>query len=156
MRATMQPTYIDKAAHRRRVSDELRQAGVSRLGLLRMESRYLPQVIHPDEHIDGVVYGHSDEGSVMLVATDRRVIFLDKKPLFINKDQISYYVVTGVKFSHAGPGTTVILHTRIKDYTIHSLNQKAAEKFVKLIESRCLEHQERNEYDSYKSLDLLN
>lgn len=126
--------------HKNRIRSELRKAGVTPWGLLLSESRYLPQVIHPDEHIGGVVYGRHEAGTVMLIATDRRVIFLDKKPLFINEDDLTYDVVSGVSFGHAGIGSTVALHTRIKDYTIRTLNSRAAERFVQFIELRCLEH----------------
>ncbi len=66
--------------HTNRIKQELKDAGLTSYGLLNSESRYLPQLIHEDEHIGGVVYGKHKNGLAMLVATDRRVIFLDKKP----------------------------------------------------------------------------
>jgi Bacterial PH domain len=128
------PKIRKPVSHRSRVLEELRNLGVSKGSLSTMESRYLPTIIHPDEHIGGVVYGDGEEGFVMLVATDRRIIFLDKKPFFINEDEINYGVVSGVKYSHAGFGTTITLHTRIKDYKIMTFNKKCAEGFVKYIE----------------------
>lgn len=136
-----------KATHRARVAEELKIAGVSRYGLWKMESRYLPKIIHPTEHIGGVAYGLSDNGSAMLIATDRRVIFLDRKPLFVNEEEITYNVVAGVSYSHAGPSATVVLHTRIRDYHIQSLNINAVQRFVHFIELRCLEHTQEEEYE---------
>lgn len=155
MLGTIQTNYSYSERHQQRVVEEIKQVGVSRLGLLRLESRYLPHVIHPKEHINGVVYGHNGEGSVMLIATDRRLIFLNKKPLFVNQDEISYFVVSGVKLSQAAFGGTVILHTRVKDYIVHTFNLNAAQKFVRFIESRCLEHEERNSYDNYPTFGFL-
>ncbi len=132
-------------SHYDRVTQELRDLGVSKVALKRMESRYLPNIIHSDEHLGGVVYGHHEDGYAMLVATDRRIIFLDKKPLFVNEDEITYNVVSGISYGHAGFGTTVKLHTRIKDYTIRTYNKKCAESFVEYIESRCLEHESKEE-----------
>lgn len=140
MYKVLQPKYLEAAAHRARITQELKDAGVSRYGLWKMESRYLPKIIHPTEHIGGVAYGPSDNGSAMLVATDRRVVYLDRKPLFINQEEVTYGVVAGVSFSHAGPGSTVTLHTRIRDYKIQTLNRRAADQFVQYIEQRCLEH----------------
>jgi hypothetical protein len=136
------PAPIAPLKHEQRIKQELRELGVSRYGLLKLESRFLPRIIHKGEHIMGVVYGSHQEGSVMIVATDRRIIVLDKKPLFVNEDEISYVVVGGVSFSHAGLGTTVTLHTRTKDYTVQTLNQQCARGFVEYIERRCLEHNE--------------
>jgi hypothetical protein len=127
-------------SHRKRVMRDLKSLGLSRVGLGSMEGHYLPHVIHPDEQIGGVVYGHHKNGFAMLVATDCRIIFLDKKPLFVNEDEINYYVVSGVSFSHAGFGSTITLHTRIKDIQLQTLNRKSAEGFVEYIESRSLEH----------------
>ncbi len=127
-------------SHSERIKNELTALGVTKYGLLKMESRYLPHIIHKDEHIGGVVYGRNEEGSVMLVATDRRVIYLDKKPMFVNEDELTYDVVSGVNFSRAGVGSVVILHTKVKNYSMRTLNQTCAEGFVEYIESRCLEH----------------
>ncbi len=134
-------TTVDPADHKRRVENELRELGSTRRGLWRLSSRYLPHIIHPDERLGGVIYGRCDEGSVMLVATDKRVIFLDKKPLFINTDEITYDVVSGITSSRVGLVSTVVLHTRVRDYRIRTFNHDCARQFVAFIESRCLEHQ---------------
>lgn len=135
--------------HARRIKQELKQAGVSRIGLHLMESRFLPHIIHGNEHIGGAVYGHHDQGTVMVVATDQRLIFLDKKPLFIDEDQISYDVVAGVDYSEAGFGATVTVHTRVKDFKIKALNQRAAHRFVRYLEQKC-HHLQREDTRSYE------
>lgn len=130
------------AAHNKRVLRDLQNLGVTSYGLAHSESHYLPRLIHPDEQIGGVVYGHHQDGFAMLVATDRKIIFLDKKPFFVNEDEITYYVVSGVSYSHAGFGSNVTLHTRVKDYSIQTFNQNCAEKFIAYIEERCLEQED--------------
>jgi|SRR3989344_1423574 len=126
-------------SHKQRIVQDLKRLGVSHSGLQTMEAHYLPQVIHADEQIGGVVYGMHRDGFAMLIATDRRVIYLDKKPMFTNEEEITYFVVSGVILSHAGPGTTVTLHTKVKDFKIKTLNLHCAEGFVEYIESRSLE-----------------
>ena len=123
-----------------RVKQELREAGVTGYGLIKAESRYLPQIIHEDEHIMGVVYGQYSGGSAMLIATDHRVIFLDRKPLFTTMDELTYDVVSGVKLDSSGIFTTIVLHTRIANYVIRYANAKCAKLFVKYIETRRLEN----------------
>lgn len=126
--------------HRERVLNELRDLGVTRYGLFMTESHYLPHVIHPSEHIGGVAYGRFDGGFAMMLATDRRVIFLDKRPLFMAEDEIDYDVVSGVSFGYSPMYSTVTLHTKIKDYTVRTMNKESAKRFVSYIEARCLEH----------------
>lgn len=135
------PVVPNTPDHRTRITNELRQAGATHYGFWKLSIRYLPHVIHPYEHISGVVYGRNDkDGAVMLIATDRRIIFLDKKPLFVNEDEVNYRMVSGIDYSQAGFGCSVTLHTRIKDFTVHTLNKKAAQNFVEYIEQYRLEN----------------
>lgn len=141
------PQKITVEDQKQRVRRALKDLGMTFVGLNMLESRWLPKVLTGDEQIGGVVYGHSNEGNSMLVATDKRLLFLDRKPLFSKKDEISYDVVSGVSLSTAGLDTIVTLHTRIKDYAMRSFNQKCASGFVRYIEGRCLQHRERRIMD---------
>lgn len=138
------PAYLanQEKNHKGRIKRELRQLGMTRYGLWKLEARYLPRLIHPSERLKGVVYGHSDEGSALLAATDRRVIYLDRKPFFVNQDEVTYDVVSGVSSSFAAGEGTVTLHTRVKDFVLRTFNHRAAERFVTYIEARCLENPE--------------
>jgi hypothetical protein len=135
--------------HKQRVASELQTSGASRVAMRTMESRYLHNIIKQDEHIMAMVYGHHQEGNVMLVATDKRMIFLDKKPLFVNDDEISYGMIGGVSVSNAGMGTTVVMHTRIKDYKVVTLNRQSAEKFAEYIESKFQDTIPQGEFRDY-------
>ncbi len=134
----VQPVTVSFAAHKKRIKQALRDLGMSRVGLAMMESRHLPRVIHKSEHLGGVMYGHSKDGNAMLVATNKRVIYLDKKPLFIDMDEISYNVISGINTTSAGLDTIVTLHTRIKDYSIRGFNKNCAQIFTRFIEQHCL------------------
>ncbi len=140
---------VNPVTHRQRIKQELKDLGASKAGLSSMEAHYLPNLIHVDEHIGGVIYGDHADGFVMLTATDCRVIFLDVKPFFINEDEINYGVVSGVRYGHIGFWTTITLHTRIRDYTIRTYNKKCALGFVKYIEKhielRTLERDNRED-----------
>ena len=122
-----------------RIRKELIAAGMSAYGLRKAESKYLPELIHKDEHIGGVVYGRYEGGSGMLIATDRRVIFLDKKPLFTTNDEVTYSVISGFKISRTGLINAITLHTRVKDFNLKYVNQLCATKFKSYLESRSLE-----------------
>lgn len=126
--------------HKQRVKDELVKAGVTGFGLLKLESRYLHKLIHEGEHIDGVIYGHYQKNdSGMMVATNKRVIFLDRKPFFTSTDELTYDVVSGVRENSSALLTAVTLHTRLGDYTFRYVNPKVAHKFVKAIERNHIE-----------------
>jgi len=133
-------------AHAERIKQELRQAGVSRFGLLRFAIRYLPNLIHTNEHIGGVVYGRyrESEGAPsweegLLVATNRRVLFVDHKPGFLKSDEMSYEVVSGIRSSRAGPFSAMTLYSKIGDFTILFARNACVQKFVRYVEKRRLE-----------------
>ncbi len=136
-------------AHVNRVKKELLDAGLTRHGILRAEARYLPSVIHQNEHVMAAVYGRSKNGSAMLVATDRRVLYVDKKPMFTTCDEISYEVVAGVGQSQKnGLVAGITLFTRMGNYTINYATIKSAQKFKEYIESSRLEGSPHHDGDA--------
>ncbi len=144
MQAVFRPPQIVRyhpvQSNEERVKEELKALGMSPFAMLRMESRYAPKIIHPDEYLGGVIYGRYSGGHAMIMATDRRVIFVDRKPLFVHEDEIDYRVVSGVTLHFTGLVFTITLHTKIKDYTLRTFNEKCARGFVEYIEARTLEH----------------
>jgi nitroimidazol reductase NimA-like FMN-containing flavoprotein (pyridoxamine 5'-phosphate oxidase superfamily) len=129
---------MDNKAHKQRIIAELKAVGMTAYGTMKMETDRLPSIIHPDEHIGGVVYGRTTGekiGSAMLIATDKRIIFLDVKPFFVTFDEVSYDVVAGIQDTNAGPFAGIILHTRVRDYGLRFVNKRCASTFVEYIES---------------------
>ncbi len=127
---------MENLEHVQRINSELQAAGMSNYGLMKLDTSYLPKIIHENEHIKGVIYGRIDKtiDSGMLVATDKRIIFLDCKPFYKNWDEITYEVVAGVKTTFIGPFAGVVLHTRVRDYTLRFVNIKCAKIFDEYIE----------------------
>lgn len=128
--------------NRNKIKSQLIALGMSRWGLLKSETRALYDILHPHENIGGVVFGHSEVGSIMLIASDIRVIYLDTKPFFKKTEDISYDVVAGITLEWIGMRGTIILHTRLGDFRVRTVNHKAADIFKKYVETRCIEHQE--------------
>lgn len=129
---------VDRA-HTKRIREELAGAGVSTYGMSKAESRYLPKVIHPEEHIFAVVYGQHDSSSAMLVATGSRVIYLDKKPLAAMMDEFTFDTVSGVEFDVHTLFSTLTLQTSIGNYTIRYANINCGKKFADYIEKKITE-----------------
>ncbi|MBP6962423.1 pyridoxamine 5'-phosphate oxidase family protein [Candidatus Saccharibacteria bacterium] len=124
--------------HKKRIVKELKEAGMTPWGFLKMETKRLPEIIHEDEKIGGVVYGRTTGdkiGSAMLIATDKRVIFLDVKPFFVTSDEIAYRVVSGVKTNNAGTFAGITLHTKVRDFSLRFVNLNCAKIFENFIET---------------------
>lgn len=123
-----------------RIRSELIEAGITRYGLTKSAIKELPKILHDNEHIRGIVYGQIGSGnSALLVATDLRLIYIDRRALFTTTDELTYDVVSGVKSSKAGPFTSIIVHTRINDYSLRYVNSKCAAIFTDYIEKIRLE-----------------
>tara|TARA_B100001245_G_scaffold123230_1_gene90690 strand:- start:454 stop:1338 length:885 start_codon:yes stop_codon:yes gene_type:complete len=134
-----------KLGHAERVRDELKAAGLTRWNLRRFTSSYLPQVIHPDEQIMAAISGRHKEvegafGLIegMLVATDRRVIYLDHRPGYTTMDEISYDVISGVNLSRTLFSASVTLYSKVDTYTLSYSRMPPAQKFVDYIEAHTL------------------
>lgn len=136
--------YEAKQDKANRIKRELLDAGSTIYGLMKSESRVLPKILHPNEHVEAVVYGQHHSNSVMLVATNERIIYLDKKPMALFLDEVSYEVVSGIEFEIHTLFATLILHTPVKNYDIRYANMRCAESFAKHIEAEKLarEHTE--------------
>lgn len=121
---------------------ELKSLGAVTYNLMLPETQAIPSAIDPDERIIGLVYGRykdDREETVsrgVLIATDSRVVLLNKKPLFEQSDEFEYRVISGVDFSEVGIMGTVTLHTRMGDLHVRTFNKRCAETFVAAIESK--------------------
>ena len=113
----------------------LRGVGLNDFDLLKPETFYIAKLLHKNEVIKGAIVGHLDEGgSAIIVVTDLRVIYLNQIPLFTKMDEVGYGIVIGVTSNGNRWSKTVILHTGIGDFSLHSVNPVAAKKFVDAIE----------------------
>ena len=121
------------------VQSELRKRGAVAYNMWLPETHFLPRLLHKDEHIMGSVYGKYKGGRGVLVATDQRVLFLDKKPLFMHVDELTYMIIGGITFTKTLIIGYVTVHSRLGDYTLRTFNQKNAANFVDYIETRCLQ-----------------
>lgn len=126
--------------HSERVMKELEAVGVPWYGRATSAARYLPYIIHPDEHLEAVVSGREAVmGAAMLVSTDRRIVFIVKRWLFLRDDEIGFRSVRGVSYMHIFLYTSVILHTQMGDYAVRTFNQRCVDTFMKSIERHGLE-----------------
>jgi hypothetical protein len=120
----------------KRVKRELIKSGVTVYGLFKAESKILPKIIHASESIMAVIYGRRQSSSIMLVATDKRIISLDKKPMVLLMDEFSYEVIAGLEFEIHTIYATLILHTPVKKYDIRFVNLRCADRFVRYVETQ--------------------
>lgn len=132
--------------HSDRIMKELSEAGMTTYGFMKYETSHLPEVIHKSETIHGVIYGRLESilHSAMLVASDKRILFLDCGAFYKTVDEIPYDAIIGVKLTLVSPFASVVLRTRVRNFSIRFVNINCANIFTKYIES----HLESNIYVS--------
>ena len=139
----VQKKSVASIEHKDRIKEELHRAGVTTLGRYRFSGMYLPEVIHEDEHIEAAIFGRHKElqgffGAVegMLVATDKRVIFIDHRPGYTTMDEFTYDVISGVNITKAIYNASVTLYTKVSNYRLSYVGKESAKKFANYIEER--------------------
>ena len=120
------------------IMNELRTCGFTTWGLIYAECRVLPSLLHEDEHIDAAMHGRGADGRALFVATDQRLLYIDKKLLFLNIEEISYDMVIGESYHQGALSATLIIHTRTGDYTLHTRNIHCAETLRDVLELKIL------------------
>jgi len=134
-----QHTINKKSPFVKHVRQQLRSVGISGFDLLRPESYSIARVLRADERILAAICGKvNNEGSALLVVTDKRILYLNDIPLFTNIDEVGYGVVTGISSDIGRWDATITLHTGIKDFEMHSVNIEAANNFIYTVDSFCI------------------
>lgn len=123
--------------HARQTQKELRAIGFSRFQIDRRESRHIAKYIDKDEHIRAGIRGHVfGVGGVLMVATNKRILFLHDIPLFTNLEEFAYEVVSGVSINRATYLSSVTVFTKFKTYQVDYVNSQQAERFLHFVESQ--------------------
>ena len=128
------------------IAPHLRILGANLYDLSLPETRTLLYLLDPDETPLGLVYGryhYADKpvGRGLLVATNSRIMLIDKKPLYLNFNEISYSMVSGVEYAHIGLVSIVALSTHKGDVRVRTFNSTCARRFVAAVERKIFTQQ---------------
>ncbi len=112
----------------REVDEQLKRIGVSFQFFGHAELRELPNILFANEELEHVVRGRYDGGVAVLVATNQRVLLVDKKPFYLTIDDMRYEMIADVEFNHRLLDATVRLGTvnktlRFTSYSHSKLRQ---------------------------------
>jgi hypothetical protein len=126
------------SVHEQRVRQELKQVGFTPFGLGRPEIGYLVEQVDVDESIKAASYGRDESGSMMCIATERRLIVLRGMQGYVLSEEYQYDEITGISY-YGGVMATIIVHMKTDTIRIHTFNHHSAQAFVSFIEERCLD-----------------
>lgn len=99
------------------------------------ELRELPKIIHKDENISECVNGLYEGGVALLVATEMRLLLIDKKPLnFLTVEDLRFDMINEIDYSHRLMGATITISTGSKTLKFTSLNQPRLRHLISLVQ----------------------
>lgn len=120
------------------VQQQLKALGVEITFWGRAEMRELQHILVPEEKITHCVMGRYEGGFALLTATDRRLLLIDKKPLYLTLEDVRYDMISEVDFSHRLMDATVNIHTVNKVLKFTSMRNGHLRRLTAYLQDRVM------------------
>lgn len=122
------------------IDAQLKKIGFESNRLNRAEIRELENILLPEEKIYDCVNGYYEGGVALLVATDIRVLLIDKKPMgFLNIDDMRFDMISDIDYSHRIIGAQININCGMRNLIFKSYNQQRLRKTIGHIQQRMSE-----------------
>jgi hypothetical protein len=121
------------------IDDQLKQAGCSVRVWGRAEVRELCEILLPGETIHQAVNGQYDAGFAMLVATDFRVLLIDKKPKYLTLKDIRFDMITELDYANRLMDSTVRIYTPNRELRFTAFNSAKLRKLFTHTQHKVME-----------------
>jgi hypothetical protein len=129
---------------RQSVDQQLKKINFNTYGWGRTELRELPNVLLPDEEIYECVNGIYEGGFALLVATNIRVLLIDKKPLnYLTVEDLRFDMINEMDYSHRLLGARIAISTGYKDLKFTSYNQQRLRKLISHVQHCMAENKKK-------------
>lgn len=141
---------------RESVEAQLKEIGVNYKGWGRTEMHELPNIILPDEEIFECINGFYEGGFALAVATNIRIILIDKKPLrYLTVEDLRFDMINEIDYSHRLIGAQISISTGSKNLRFTSLNQPRLRKLIGHVQHSMAEgKQKQSEHEADQKLHL--
>ena len=138
------------------IEEQLDRIGVDYRGWGRTEMGELPHVILPDEEIYECVNGFYEGGFALLVATNFRLLLIDKKPLrYLTVEDLRFDMISEIDYSRRLLGAQIDISTGSKNLHFVSVNQPRLRKLIGHVQHCMAENkQKQNEHSEGQKLHL--
>ncbi len=134
----------------------LRLVGASHYETRLPEVGMLSELLESNEHILGIVFGRYKHfleglsGHGALVATNQRILLIDRKPMFLRYEELPYEMISGFNYGTTGPVASIVLETRAGDITMRTWNLHSIANFVKTISSYITYNPNNMQHDPHR------
>ena len=106
----------------------------------RAETHELADIILPDEEIYECVNGWYEGGIALLVATNIRVLLIDKKPFkFLSLEDVRFDTINQIDYGRRFLDAHIIISAGMRDLTFRSYNKDRLRKLINHVQHRMAE-----------------
>src|ERR1700750_2229518 len=116
--------------HMQVIESQLRAIGADFKFGGRAEKRELRNILVENETIQHCLNGRYEGGFAMLCATDRRLLLVDKKPLYLTVEDVRFDMISEVDFNHRLIDATVKVCTVNKNVSFTSFRNAELRKLT--------------------------
>jgi hypothetical protein len=121
------------------LEERLKEIGCNFRFFARPELKELGNVLLDNEVVEHCVIGTYEGGFALLVATDQRVLLIDKKPLYLTLEDTRYDMITEVDFNHRLMDGNIYIRTPNKALRFVAYNQGRLRKMFHFVQTRVME-----------------
>jgi hypothetical protein len=124
------------------------------------EIRQLPHILLQDEEIYECVNGTYEGGFALLIATNIRLLLIDKKPLnFLTVEDLRFDMITEIDYNHRMVGAYINVAAGSKNLQFRSYNQTRLRKLISHVQ-HCMaaskQKQSEHQNDQNSHLEQIN
>lgn len=121
------------------IDEQLKQAGCQIRAWGRAEVRELCDILLPGETIAAAVNGQYEAGFGMMVATDFRVLLVDKKPKYLTLKDVRFDMITELDFAARMMDSTIRVFTPNREIRFTSFNSARLRKLYRHTQHKVME-----------------
>lgn len=121
------------------IAKQLRAIGADQSAWGKAERDELPRIMMKNEVIEHVQRGYYSGGFASLIATNQRLLLVDKKPFFLSVIDLRYDMIAEVDYGHQLFGATIHVQSFNKDFKFQCLNKTALRDLTSFIQQRVMQ-----------------
>ena len=123
----------------RALEDQLKRAGCNFRFWGRSEIKELQRILMPGETVVHGVNGHYVGGFAFLCVTDRRLLLIDHKPMYLTLEDIRFDMIAEVDYSYRLMDATIRVYTPNKSFVFTSWSQHKLRELASYTQQRVME-----------------
>lgn len=125
--------------HRHQIQAQLKELGINIKSWGAAEANELPSILMPQEQIKALIHGWYENGFATLVATDLRLLLIDKKLLHLTIEDVRYDMIAEVDYNARLMDSTVAINTLNKQLKFTSMRQRRLRELTTYVQHRVMQ-----------------